>query len=185
MRWWWFGQVMFTCSEYRVAVKPIVKLQVIALAQIVLLFSILCSIIRLVARQWSSHSRLCVIRLSWWPVTSVGALIWCWHYLKSLQSFHIYLWSFIIFLLFGPSMSPDLVCVSLTAESNLDVESKRTVHYQTPWHRQRNIFQPSTRPACVEELYGQANFSLWALDQGGPPCWLLLCSWPSQSSCLL
>ncbi|TWW57543.1 Nance-Horan syndrome protein [Takifugu flavidus] len=51
------------------------------------------------------------------------------------------------------------------AESNLDVESKRTVHYQTPWHRQRNIFQPSTRPACVEELYGQANFSLWALDQ--------------------
>lgn len=66
-------------------------------------------------------------------------------------------------------MSPDLVCVSLTAESDLDVESKRTVHYQTPWHRQRNIFQPSTRPACVEELYGQANFSLWALDQGGPP----------------
>eukprot|EP00066_Takifugu_rubripes_P023638 XP_011612904.1 PREDICTED: nance-Horan syndrome protein-like [Takifugu rubripes] len=50
-------------------------------------------------------------------------------------------------------------------ESNLDVESKRTVHYQTPWHRQRNIFQLSTRPACVEELYGQANFSLWALDQ--------------------
>uniref|UniRef100_A0A674MNI7 NHS actin remodeling regulator n=1 Tax=Takifugu rubripes TaxID=31033 RepID=A0A674MNI7_TAKRU len=51
------------------------------------------------------------------------------------------------------------------SESNLDVESKRTVHYQTPWHRQRNIFQLSTRPACVEELYGQANFSLWALDQ--------------------
>lgn len=54
----------------------------------------------------------------------------------------------------------------LTAESSLDVESKRTVHYQAPWHKQKNIFQPSTRPACVEELYGQANFSLWTLNQG-------------------
>lgn len=102
-----------------------------------------------------------------------GALIRCGNGLKSLQSFHIHLSS--CPLLFGPSMSPDLVCVSLTAESNLDVESKRTVHYQTPWHRQRNIFQPSTRPACVEELYGQANFSLWALDQGGAPSYYITC----------
>lgn len=63
-------------------------------------------------------------------------------------------------------MSPELVCVFLTAESSLDVESKRTVHYQAPWHKQRNIFQPSTQPACVEKLYGQANFSLWTLNQG-------------------
>ncbi|XP_068599464.1 actin remodeling regulator NHS [Brachionichthys hirsutus] len=46
--------------------------------------------------------------------------------------------------------------------SNLDVESKLTAHYQAPWHQQRNIFHPSTRPACVEELHGQANVSLWA-----------------------
>ncbi|KAM4548053.1 actin remodeling regulator NHS isoform 1-T1 [Odontesthes bonariensis] len=49
--------------------------------------------------------------------------------------------------------------------SNLDVESKLTVHFQAPWHQQRNVLHPSTRPACVEELHRQANFSLWALDQ--------------------
>ncbi|XP_022614841.1 Nance-Horan syndrome protein [Seriola dumerili] len=49
--------------------------------------------------------------------------------------------------------------------SNLDVESKLTTHYQAPWHQQRNIFHPSTRPACVEELHRQANLSLWALHQ--------------------
>uniref|UniRef100_A0A673BYJ5 Nance-Horan syndrome a (congenital cataracts and dental anomalies) n=1 Tax=Sphaeramia orbicularis TaxID=375764 RepID=A0A673BYJ5_9TELE len=55
--------------------------------------------------------------------------------------------------------------------SNLDVESKLTVHYQAPWHQQRNIFHPSTRPACVEELHRQANFSLWALHRGEAPLW--------------
>ncbi|XP_069006863.1 actin remodeling regulator NHS [Embiotoca jacksoni] len=50
--------------------------------------------------------------------------------------------------------------------SNLDVESKLTAHYQSPWHQQRNVFHPSTRPACVEELHRQANFSLWALHRG-------------------
>ncbi|XP_070688016.1 actin remodeling regulator NHS [Pempheris klunzingeri] len=49
--------------------------------------------------------------------------------------------------------------------SNLDVESKLTAHYQAPWHQQRNIFYPSTRPACVEELHRQANLSLWALHR--------------------
>nr|XP_020459122.1 Nance-Horan syndrome protein isoform X2 [Monopterus albus] len=47
--------------------------------------------------------------------------------------------------------------------SNLDVESKLTAHYQAPWHQQRNVFHPSMRPACVEELHRQANLSLWAL----------------------
>lgn len=56
--------------------------------------------------------------------------------------------------------------LSPTAESNLDVESKLTVHYQAPWHQQRNIFDPSTRPACVEELHGQASLSLWSLHRG-------------------
>ncbi|KAF7658559.1 hypothetical protein LDENG_00010690, partial [Lucifuga dentata] len=47
--------------------------------------------------------------------------------------------------------------------SNLDVESKLTTHYWSSWHQQRNIFHPSTRPACVEELHRQAKLSLWAL----------------------
>lgn len=63
----------------------------------------------------------------------------------------------------GPPLS---VILSLTAESNLDVESKLTVHYQAPWHQQRNIFDPSTRPACVEELHRQASLSLWSLHRG-------------------
>ncbi|XP_061593904.1 actin remodeling regulator NHS isoform X2 [Cololabis saira] len=49
--------------------------------------------------------------------------------------------------------------------SNLDVESKLTTHFQAPWHQQRNIFHPSTRPACIEELHRRANLSLWALSQ--------------------
>ncbi|XP_039667056.1 Nance-Horan syndrome protein isoform X3 [Perca fluviatilis] len=49
--------------------------------------------------------------------------------------------------------------------SNLDVESKLTAHYQAPWHQQRNIFHPSTRPACVVDLHRQANVSLWALHR--------------------
>ncbi|CAJ1059914.1 Nance-Horan syndrome protein [Xyrichtys novacula] len=49
--------------------------------------------------------------------------------------------------------------------SNLDVESKLTAHYQAPWHQQRNVFHPSTRPVCVEELHRQASLSLWALHR--------------------
>uniref|UniRef100_A0A8D0AQX5 NHS actin remodeling regulator n=1 Tax=Sander lucioperca TaxID=283035 RepID=A0A8D0AQX5_SANLU len=56
--------------------------------------------------------------------------------------------------------------LSPRAVSNLDVESKLTAHYQAPWHQQRNIFHPSTRPACVVDLHRQANISLWALDRG-------------------
>ena len=67
----------------------------------------------------------------------------------------------------------DLLCLrlslSLTAVSNLDVESKLTAHYRAPWHQQRNVFHPSTRPACVEDLHRQANFSLWALHRGEAP----------------
>ncbi|XP_034035112.1 LOW QUALITY PROTEIN: Nance-Horan syndrome protein [Thalassophryne amazonica] len=49
--------------------------------------------------------------------------------------------------------------------SNLDVESKLTAHYQAPWHQQKNVFHPSTRPACVQELLGHANISLWGPDR--------------------
>ncbi|KAJ8350546.1 hypothetical protein SKAU_G00256760 [Synaphobranchus kaupii] len=47
--------------------------------------------------------------------------------------------------------------------SNLDVESKLTAHYQAPWHQQRNVFHPSTRPPCVEELHKHAKHNLRAL----------------------
>uniref|UniRef100_A0A4W6E2I2 NHS actin remodeling regulator n=1 Tax=Lates calcarifer TaxID=8187 RepID=A0A4W6E2I2_LATCA len=58
-------------------------------------------------------------------------------------------------------------CLSLSpaAVSNLDVESKLMTHYQAPWHQQRNVFHPSTRPVCVEELHRQANLSLWTLHR--------------------
>ncbi|KAM5221650.1 actin remodeling regulator NHS isoform 4-T4 [Ctenodactylus gundi] len=49
------------------------------------------------------------------------------------------------------------------AVSNLDVESKLSVYYRAPWHQQRNIFLPATRPPCVEELHRHARQSLQAL----------------------
>uniref|UniRef100_A0A8C6TYQ9 Nance-Horan syndrome a (congenital cataracts and dental anomalies) n=1 Tax=Neogobius melanostomus TaxID=47308 RepID=A0A8C6TYQ9_9GOBI len=59
-----------------------------------------------------------------------------------------------------PLPAPDWLSVS-----NLDVESKLTAHYQAPWHLQRNVFHPNTRPECIIELHRQANFSLWALHR--------------------
>ncbi|XP_066431769.1 actin remodeling regulator NHS isoform X2 [Eleutherodactylus coqui] len=47
--------------------------------------------------------------------------------------------------------------------SNLDAESKLTVYYKTSWHQQRNIFLPTTRPPCVEELHRHAKQNLRAL----------------------
>ncbi|XP_071756526.2 actin remodeling regulator NHS [Centroberyx gerrardi] len=49
--------------------------------------------------------------------------------------------------------------------SNLDVESKLSVHYQAPWHQQHNVFHPCTRPPCVEELHRHAQLSLRALHR--------------------
>nr|XP_023656853.1 Nance-Horan syndrome protein isoform X2 [Paramormyrops kingsleyae] len=49
--------------------------------------------------------------------------------------------------------------------SNLDVESKLTAHYQAPWHQQRNVFHPSSRPPCVEELHQHAKQSLRELHR--------------------
>ncbi|XP_039089861.1 Nance-Horan syndrome protein isoform X2 [Hyaena hyaena] len=47
--------------------------------------------------------------------------------------------------------------------SNLDIESKLSVYYRAPWHQQRNIFLPATRPPCVEELHRRARQSPQAL----------------------
>ncbi|XP_066461604.1 NHS-like protein 1 isoform X3 [Eleutherodactylus coqui] len=44
--------------------------------------------------------------------------------------------------------------------SNLDDESKWTVHYTASWHQQENVFLPSSRPACVEDLHRQAKVNL-------------------------
>ncbi|NXX79955.1 NHSL1 protein, partial [Urocolius indicus] len=44
--------------------------------------------------------------------------------------------------------------------SNLDEESRWTVHYSAPWHQQENVFLPSSRPPCVEDLHRQAKLNL-------------------------
>ncbi|XP_023662698.2 NHS-like protein 1 isoform X2 [Paramormyrops kingsleyae] len=44
--------------------------------------------------------------------------------------------------------------------SNLDEESKWAVHYAAPWHQQENVFLPTDRPACVEDLHRQAKVNL-------------------------
>ncbi|XP_039981187.1 NHS-like protein 1 isoform X2 [Xiphias gladius] len=44
--------------------------------------------------------------------------------------------------------------------SNLDEESKWTVHYTAPWHQQENVFLPGNRPPCVEDLHRQAKVNL-------------------------
>ncbi|XP_053878236.1 NHS-like protein 1 isoform X7 [Malaclemys terrapin pileata] len=46
------------------------------------------------------------------------------------------------------------------AVSNLDEESRWTVHYTAPWHQQENVFLPSMRPPCVEDLHRQAKLNL-------------------------
>ncbi|KYO30226.1 Nance-Horan syndrome protein [Alligator mississippiensis] len=51
------------------------------------------------------------------------------------------------------------------AVSNLDTESKLSVYYRAPWHQQRNIFLPSTRPPCVEELHCHAKQNLRVLHR--------------------
>ncbi|XP_069745938.1 actin remodeling regulator NHS-like isoform X3 [Narcine bancroftii] len=37
--------------------------------------------------------------------------------------------------------------------SNLDRESKLTVHFQIPWHQQEELFHSSNRPPCIDELH--------------------------------
>ncbi|XP_068455498.1 actin remodeling regulator NHS isoform X2 [Clinocottus analis] len=49
--------------------------------------------------------------------------------------------------------------------SNLDVESKLSLHYRAPWHQQHNVFHSCTRPPCLEELHRGAQLSLRALHR--------------------
>ncbi|XP_060687227.1 NHS-like protein 1 [Hemiscyllium ocellatum] len=44
--------------------------------------------------------------------------------------------------------------------SNLDEESRWTVHYKASWHHQENVFLPSSRSPCVEDLHQQAKVNL-------------------------
>ncbi|XP_062845643.1 actin remodeling regulator NHS [Trichomycterus rosablanca] len=60
------------------------------------------------------------------------------------------------------ALDPKLEAVPV---SNLDTESKLTSHYQAPWHQQHNVFYPSTRPPCLDELHHNAEFSLQALHR--------------------
>ncbi|XP_059842687.1 NHS-like protein 1 isoform X3 [Hypanus sabinus] len=47
--------------------------------------------------------------------------------------------------------------------SNLDEESRWTVHYKVSLHQQENVFLPSTRSPCVEDLHRQAKVNLKTL----------------------
>ncbi|XP_036416968.1 Nance-Horan syndrome protein [Colossoma macropomum] len=60
------------------------------------------------------------------------------------------------------ALDPKLEAVPV---SNLDIESKLTSHYQAPWHQQHNVFHPSTRPPCLEELHRHAQLNLRALHR--------------------
>ncbi|XP_017278759.2 NHS-like protein 1 isoform X5 [Kryptolebias marmoratus] len=64
--------------------------------------------------------------------------------------------------LLGPSGLPGKTQTSEDgkAVSNLDEESKWTVHYTAPWHQQENVFLPGSRPPCVEDLHRQAKVNL-------------------------
>uniref|UniRef100_A0A4W5RAH4 Uncharacterized protein n=1 Tax=Hucho hucho TaxID=62062 RepID=A0A4W5RAH4_9TELE len=50
--------------------------------------------------------------------------------------------------------------------SDLDVECKLSDHYVSPWLLQRNVFLPSTRPPCLQELHCTAQQSLRAIHRG-------------------
>ncbi|XP_017342192.1 actin remodeling regulator NHS isoform X2 [Ictalurus punctatus] len=49
--------------------------------------------------------------------------------------------------------------------SSLDVEVKLSEHFQSAWQLHRNVFVPSSRPPCVEELHQNAKQSLRALHR--------------------
>lgn len=73
--------------------------------------------------------------------------------------------------------------------SNLDEESKWTVHYTAPWHQQENVFLPGSRPPCVEDLHRQAKVNLKTALRGEEPkekhqlSVLLLIRWGEVDHC--
>ncbi|MEQ2183725.1 NHS-like protein 1, partial [Goodea atripinnis] len=60
----------------------------------------------------------------------------------------------------GTSLKSVIKFFKRKAVSNLDEESKWTVHYTAPWHQQENVFLPGSRPPCVENLHRQAKVNL-------------------------
>ncbi|XP_076879546.1 actin remodeling regulator NHS isoform X3 [Brachyhypopomus gauderio] len=63
------------------------------------------------------------------------------------------------------ALDPKLEAVPV---SNLDAESKLTLHFQapqTPWHQQHNMFHHGTRTPCLEELHHHAQLHLRALQR--------------------
>ncbi|XP_023203366.1 NHS-like protein 1 isoform X4 [Xiphophorus maculatus] len=60
----------------------------------------------------------------------------------------------------GTSLKSVIKYFKRKAVSNLDEESKWTVHYTAPWHQQENVFLPGSRPPCVEDLHRQAKVNL-------------------------
>lgn len=40
------------------------------------------------------------------------------------------------------------------------------MHYTAPWHQQENVFLPSSRPPCVEDLHRQAKLNLKSVLRG-------------------
>ncbi|KAI4801996.1 hypothetical protein KUCAC02_019860 [Chaenocephalus aceratus] len=60
----------------------------------------------------------------------------------------------------GTSLKSVIKYFKRKAVSNLDEESKWTVHYTAPWHQQENVFLPGSRPPAVEDLHRQAKVNL-------------------------
>ncbi|KAI9544144.1 hypothetical protein NQZ68_005194 [Dissostichus eleginoides] len=76
--------------------------------------------------------------------------------------------------------SPTLAWIRSLAVSNLDEESKWTVHYSAPWHQQENVFLPGSRPPAVEDLHRQAKVNLKSALRGfiQPPLLILSLAFP-------
>ncbi|XP_057207651.1 NHS-like protein 2 isoform X3 [Triplophysa rosa] len=51
------------------------------------------------------------------------------------------------------------------ATTNLDSESKRTVHFQSSWQQHVNVFGSWSRPECVQELHQEAQLNLQSILQ--------------------
>ncbi|XP_051982991.1 NHS-like protein 2 isoform X1 [Xyrauchen texanus] len=49
--------------------------------------------------------------------------------------------------------------------TNLDLESKRTTHFQSSWQQHVNVFGSWSRPECVQELHQEAQLNLQSLLQ--------------------
>lgn len=79
----------------------------------------------------------------------------------------------ILYISFKTYFSSFFFSCCILAVSNLDIESKLSVHYQASWHQQHNLIHPFSRPPCLEELHRNAQLTLRALNRGEEDCSLL------------